>query len=78
MADLEITNHSLLAINVSLEKTKSRQSKEIHQLRRQLRETRLLLPPMAYCAVKSSLDPSEIGDDEREEEEERWWWWCGF
>jgi len=66
MADLEITNRSLLAINSSLEKTKARQAKEIRELRRKLRETRLMLPPLTYRAVKSSLDPSEIGDDEED------------
>lgn len=66
IADLEITNHSLLAINASLEKTKDRQAKEIRELKRKLRETRLILPPRAYRAVKSSLDPNEIGDDEED------------
>jgi len=66
MADLEITNRSLLAINSSLEKTKVRQTKEIRELRRKLRETRLMLPPLTYRAVQSSLDPREIGDDEED------------
>ncbi|KXN88848.1 hypothetical protein AN958_06718, partial [Leucoagaricus sp. SymC.cos] len=66
IADLEITNRSLLAINSSLEKTKDRQAKEIRELKRKLRETRLVLPPRAYRAVKSSLDPDEIGDDEED------------
>jgi len=66
MADLEITNRSLLAINASLEKTKARQAQEIRELRRKLRETRLMLPPLTYRAVKSSLDPSEVGDDEED------------
>jgi hypothetical protein len=63
---LEITNRSLLAINASLEKTKDRQAKEIRELKRKLRESRLILPPRAYRAVKSSLDPEEIGDDEED------------
>jgi hypothetical protein len=63
---LEITNRSLLAINLSLEKTKDRQAKEIRELKRKLRETRLILPPRAYRAVKSSLEPNEIGDDEED------------
>jgi len=66
MADLEITNRSLLAINASLEKTKARQAQEIRELRRKLRETRLMLPPLTYRAVKSSLDPGEVGDDEED------------
>jgi hypothetical protein len=63
---LEITNRSLLAINASLEKTKDRQAKEIRELKRKLRESRLILPPRAYRAVKSSLDPEEAGDDEED------------
>ncbi|KAJ6483911.1 hypothetical protein DFH09DRAFT_1378119 [Mycena vulgaris] len=47
IADLEITNRSLLAINTSLEQTKHRQAKEIRELRRKLRESRLILPPRA-------------------------------
>lgn len=66
MADLEITNRSLLAINASLEKTKARQAQEIRELRRKLRETRLMLPPLTYRAMKSSLDPTEVGDDEED------------
>ena len=66
MADLEITNRSLLAINASLEKTKTRQAQEIRELRRKLRETRLMLPPLTYRAVKSSQDPTEVGDDEED------------
>lgn len=63
---MEITNRSLLAINASLEKAKDRQAKEIRELKRKLRESRLILPPRAYRAVKSSLDPSEVDDDEED------------
>ncbi|PPQ63839.1 hypothetical protein CVT24_009789 [Panaeolus cyanescens] len=70
IADLEITNRSLLAINASLEETKHRQAKEIRDLRRKLRESRLILPPKAYRAVKSSLDPEELADDEDLEEDD--------
>jgi hypothetical protein len=63
---LEITNRSLLAINASLEATKHRQLKEIRELRRKLRESRLILPPGAFRAVKSSLEPAENGDDEED------------
>lgn len=63
---MEITNRSLLAINASLEATKHRQSKEIRELRRKLRESRLILPPGAFRAVKSSLNPAENGDDEED------------
>ncbi|KAI0652491.1 hypothetical protein C8Q79DRAFT_997519 [Trametes meyenii] len=70
IADLEISNRSLLAINSSLEATKHRQAKEIRELRRKLRESRLILPPPAYRAVKSSLAHDDEKDDEEEEEEE--------
>ncbi|KAG9011978.1 hypothetical protein FRB90_006884 [Tulasnella sp. 427] len=52
--DLEITNRSLLAINTMLEATKARQAKEIRELKRKLRETRLTLPPKTYAALRSS------------------------
>ncbi|KAH9849235.1 hypothetical protein C2E23DRAFT_395092 [Lenzites betulinus] len=72
IADLEITNRSLLAINSSLEATKHKQAKEIRDLRRKLRESRLILPPPAYRAVKSSLthDDEQANEDEEEEEED--------
>ncbi|KAJ6520124.1 hypothetical protein C8R45DRAFT_918934 [Mycena sanguinolenta] len=71
IADLEITNRSLLAINTSLEQTKHRQAKEIRELRRKLRESRLILPPRAFRAVKSQdTDAAEDDEDEEEEEEE--------
>ncbi|KAI0322997.1 hypothetical protein OF83DRAFT_3789 [Amylostereum chailletii] len=68
--DLEITNRSLLAINSSLEATRHKQAKEIRELRRKLRESRLILPPRAYRAVKSSLKPEEVADDEDQDDEE--------
>ncbi|KAG8943563.1 hypothetical protein FRC04_002788 [Tulasnella sp. 424] len=58
--DLEITNRSLLAINVMLEATKARQAKEIRELKRKLRETRLTLPPKAYAALRSSQPDSSM------------------
>lgn len=67
IADLEITNKSLMSINTSLEATKHRQAKEIRDLRRKLRESRLILPPRQFRAVQS---PSDHGDSEEEEEEE--------
>ncbi|KAF4611755.1 hypothetical protein D9613_004242 [Agrocybe pediades] len=76
IADLEITNRSLLVINASLEATKHRQAREIRELRRKLRESRLILPPRAFRAVKSSLEPDELGDDEEDVDgddgEEEW------
>jgi hypothetical protein len=76
IADLEITNRSLLAINASLETAKHRQAKEIRELRRKLRESRLILPPRTYQAVKSSTDHDDTTDedddaDDKEEEEDR-------
>jgi hypothetical protein len=58
-----------MAINTSLEATKHRQAKEIRDLRRRLRESRLILPPRAYRAVKSQ-DKDDISDDEDEDDEE--------
>lgn len=51
IADLEITNNSLLAINATLEAEKHRLSKEVRDLRRRLRRQRLSLPPQAYRAL---------------------------
>jgi hypothetical protein len=70
IADLEITNRSLLAINASLETAKHRQAKEIRELRRKLRESRLILPPRAYQAVKSSTDHDDTTDEDDEEVDE--------
>jgi riboflavin synthase len=72
MADLEITNRSLLSINSSLEATKNKQAKEIRELRRKLRESRLILPPRAYREYKSSLEPQEEApaDDDDDEDSE--------
>jgi len=68
--DLEITNRSLLAINATLEATKHKQAKEIRELRRKLRESRLMLPPRAFRAIKSSLGPEDIADDEDIDDED--------
>lgn len=59
-----------MVINASLEATKHRQAKEIRELRRKVRETRLILPPKAYRLVTSdaSLD-AEVYDDEDEDDE---------
>ncbi|KAI6047883.1 hypothetical protein EDC04DRAFT_3135587 [Pisolithus marmoratus] len=73
IADLEITNRSLLAINASLETTKNRQAKEIRDLRRRLRESRLILPPRTYDAVKSSFPndrDDELDDDDDADSED--------
>lgn len=70
IADLEITNRSLLAINASLETTKNRQAKEIRDLRRKLRESRLILPPRTYKAVESALEVEREREDEDEDNED--------
>ncbi|TFK41844.1 hypothetical protein BDQ12DRAFT_645116 [Crucibulum laeve] len=70
IADLEITNRSLLAINASLETTKNRQAKEIRELRRKLRESRLILPPRDFKAVRSSLEHDDTVDEDEDEESE--------
>ncbi|KAJ2929238.1 hypothetical protein H1R20_g7854, partial [Candolleomyces eurysporus] len=70
IADLEITNRSLLSINATLEATKNRQMKEIRELRRKLRESRLILPPGAYRAYKSSVGPEEEEEEDEEEDSE--------
>lgn len=68
IADLEITNKSLLAINTMLEADKHRLSKEIRDLRRRLREQRLSMPPQAYRALvrheqrAAALSPSPGGN----------------
>ncbi|KAG8987096.1 hypothetical protein FRB94_002217 [Tulasnella sp. JGI-2019a] len=63
IADLEITNRSLMSINAMLEATKVRQAKEIRDLRRRLRETRLILPPRAFAAFKNS-DTTAVAAEE--------------
>ena len=61
----------MLAINASLEATKHRQSKEIRELRRKLRESRLILPPGTFRAIKSSLEPDDDEDvDDNSETED--------
>ena len=47
-----------------------RQAKEIRELRRKLRESRLILPPRAYRAVKSSEGHGDDDDDDDGEESE--------
>ncbi|KAG1757230.1 hypothetical protein EDB19DRAFT_1900771 [Suillus lakei] len=70
IADLEITNKSLLVINGSLETTKNRQAKEIRDLKRKLRESRLILPPKAFRAVESLAREEEVeGEDDDDSEE---------
>ncbi|EKM61606.1 uncharacterized protein PHACADRAFT_180701 [Phanerochaete carnosa HHB-10118-sp] len=70
IADLEITNKSLLVINTQLESAKNKQAKEIQELRHKLRESLLSLPPSVYHAAKSSLDVEEPPDDDDAEDGE--------
>lgn len=85
MADLEISNASLLAINKSLEATRARQSKEIARLRRALRESLTGLGPatssnppheaegIAAMSVLSGDTEEDSEDDALDPElEERW------
>ena len=63
-----------------LEATKSRQAKEIRELKRRLRETRLTLPPKAYAALQAedevheatqpTLSDEEDDDDEVEQQDD--------
>ncbi|KDQ12225.1 hypothetical protein BOTBODRAFT_34506 [Botryobasidium botryosum FD-172 SS1] len=63
IADLEITNKSLLAINAMLEATKTRQAREIRDLRRRLRESRLILPPRAFKEITKRESEGGGGDN---------------
>ncbi|KAG8935642.1 hypothetical protein FRC03_008990 [Tulasnella sp. 419] len=70
IADLEITNQSLLAINAVLEETKLRQANEIRELRRLLRETRLTLPPKTYAALQSRKSSLPLSDEDNNSSDE--------
>jgi hypothetical protein len=69
IADLEITNRSLLSINSTLEAAKHKQAKEIRDLRRRLRESRLAMPPRMFKLMKEQ-DPAEDVSIEDEGSEE--------
>jgi hypothetical protein len=58
IADLEISNASLLAVNRTLEATKAKQRSEIVKLRRQLRESHLGLRPAPSFSVPISVTAS--------------------
>lgn len=62
--DLEISNASLLAINVTLEKTKLKQSSEIRDLKRRLRD-RSYAPPLSSPSLLASLDASSQYSDQQ-------------
>lgn len=59
----------MLTINVSLEASKHKQAKEIRDLRRRLRESRLVLPPRAFRSLRASDGP-EVEEEESEDEDE--------
>lgn len=56
-------------INAQLEATKHKQAKEIRDLRRKLRESRLILPPRTYQQVQSDASDENHEDEEDPEEE---------
>lgn len=72
IADLEITTRSLLSINTTLEATKVRQAREIRDLRRKLRETRLAMPPKRFKLLSKEdvIENEEIGDNEGDESDD--------
>ena len=59
-----------MVINASLEAAKHRQAKEIRDLRRKLRESRLILPPTAYRLVTSDTSLEADPDDDDDEDED--------
>jgi hypothetical protein len=59
-----------MAINATLEAAKHRQAKEIRELRRKLRESRLVLPPKAYRLVVSDASLGDLDDDDDDDDEE--------
>ncbi|KAM0754448.1 hypothetical protein T439DRAFT_321484 [Meredithblackwellia eburnea MCA 4105] len=71
--DLEIRNASLLAVNTHLEVLKLRQTKEIRDLRRKLRESRALMPISAQV-LDEGLDSGSENDDSNDEDGEEPTW----
>ena len=69
IADLEITNKSLLAINASLEETRHRQAREIRELKRKLRESRLVLPPRTFKQLQSGETSSDFDEEEDDDDD---------
>jgi hypothetical protein len=69
IADLEISNQSLLAINATLERSKARLEREVDELRRKLWETRLALPRGKYRVVSEDAveEPAETGSSSEDE-----------
>lgn len=60
----------MLAINSSLEATKHKQAREIRELKRKLRESRLILPPPAFRAVQSDNRDEDADADEDDSEDD--------
>jgi hypothetical protein len=60
----------LLTINSSLEQSKHRQAREIRDLRRKLRESKLALPPRAYKLMREREREDGVPQDSPDEEEE--------
>lgn len=59
-----------MVINATLEAAKHRQAKEIRELRRKLRESRLILPPKAYRLVASETSLDADAEDEDGEDDD--------
>ena len=73
MLDLEIRNASLLTVNTSLELLKLRQTTEIRDLRRRLRESHSLAPLSRAELPVEGLDSSSEEEHEDDDEEEAVW-----
>lgn len=73
--DLEITNTSLLAINASLEKAKAKQSAELRELRRRMRDRTSFAPlsssPASLLSPSSAIGGGDFIWNENDEEEEK-------
>lgn len=73
--DLEITNTSLLAINASLEKAKAKQSAELRELRRRMRDRTSFAPlsssPASLLSPSSAAGGGDFIWNEHDEEEEK-------
>lgn len=54
-----------------LEATKHKQAKEIRDLRRRLRESRLILPSHAFQVLKRTVDAEDDDDDDEEDDDEQ-------
>jgi hypothetical protein len=70
LLDLEITNKSLLVINDGLEKTKLRQSKEISDLRRRLRDGRFAVGAGGLGSAMGLSGPHEELEDDDDDFED--------